>query len=439
MQANPIPGRRIVHIVGGGTISDVRSHLHIGARAYGTTARRLAELCGTFWPSVDIELHLTRMADPASRLETNDDLRQLAAEITADYRSKVVIWSPAIADFSGTIQNESGSEPEQQSGRYTTRLRSNRSYLMELTPNDKLVGMFRSESVDGKAPRKDIFLVAFKTTTGASEQEMYSAGLALVKKASCNLVLVNDTVTRMNMVVTPEEASYHVTSNRDEALRGLLEMTYLRSQLTFTRSTVVAGDPVEWCSDLVYPTLRAVVDRCIEEGAYKPFMGVTAGHFAAKIDENVFLTSRRKTNFNHLSSIGLVRVTTDGPDSVIAEGSKPSVGGQSQRIVFAEHPEYDCIVHFHCPIKEGSVVPVVSQRAYECGSHECGQNTSSGLRDLGFGSGILGAVYLDQHGPNIVFNHEANPDDVMKFILDNFDLTKKTGGYVPTNPLGEAA
>ena len=26
--------------------------------------------------------------------------------------------------------------------------------------------------------------------------------------------------------------------------------------------------------------------------------------------------------------------------------------GQSQRIIFKEHPELDCIVHFHCPVKE---------------------------------------------------------------------------------------
>jgi hypothetical protein len=117
---------------------------------------------------------------------------------------------------------------------------------------------------------------------------------------------------------------------------------------------------------------------------------------------------------------------TDGPDSVTAYGAKPSVGGQSQRIVFHDHTDYDCIVHFHCPIKEGSLVPVASQREFECGSHECGKNTSNHLKKFG----NLSAVYLDQHGPNIVFHHSINPEEVISFIDCNFDLSKKTGGFV---------
>lgn len=445
MQANPVPGRRIVHIVGGGTISHVRSHLALAAPAYGSTARRLAELCGTFWPSVDIDLHLTKMADPTSKLVTNDDLRKLAGEITTDYKSKVVIWTPAVIDFNATTYQAYNLEDEglrismspvsESVARLSTSRGANMPYILKLSPEEKIVHVFRKESVNGKAPRKDIFLVAFKTTSGASELDMYSAGLALVKSASANLVLVNDNITRLNMIVTPEESAYHVTTDRDEALRNLLEMTYMRSQLTFTRSTVVDGAPIDWNSDVVYPTLRTVVNRCIEAGAYKPFMGVTAGHFACKVNDTTFLTSRRKTNFNHLDSIGLVRVTTDGPDSVIAEGSRPSVGGQSQRIVFQDHPDYDCIVHFHCPMKPGSKVPVVSQREYECGSHECGKNTSSGLETMG----DLAVVFLDQHGPNIVFNHEADPDEVMAFIEANFDLTKKTGGFIPVDPMAVPA
>jgi ribulose-5-phosphate 4-epimerase/fuculose-1-phosphate aldolase len=202
-------------------------------------------------------------------------------------------------------------------------------------------------------------------------------------------------------------------------------MAYLRSHLTFTRSTVVAGEPVSWESELVPQNLRAVVDYCISRGAYKRFRGVTAGHFAVKIDDTTFLTSRRKTDFNDMKNVGLVKVKTDGPDSVIAYGSKPSVGGQSQRIVFAEHPDTDCIVHFHCPIKSGSEVPTVSQREYECGSHQCGENTSRGLKRFG----NLHAVYLKDHGPNIVFSKSVDPQEVIDFIEENFELEAKTGGF----------
>jgi ribulose-5-phosphate 4-epimerase/fuculose-1-phosphate aldolase len=171
-----------------------------------------------------------------------------------------------------------------------------------------------------------------------------------------------------------------------------------------------------------------VVDHCIARGAYKPFLGATVGHFAVRLGDGRFLTSRRKTDFNRLPEVGLVLVEALGDHEVVAHGSRPSVGGQSQRIVFAEHPGLDCIVHFHCPLRAGSAVPVRSQRPFECGSHECGKNTSDGL--LPFGPAW--AVMLDRHGPNVVFSRNADPEQVIRFIEDNFDLSGTTAGF----PLG---
>ncbi len=415
-----------VHVVGGGTISHVRSHLGLCAPAYGSTARFIATLAQLESEAMQIELHLTRMADPTSHIETSEDLKELVLELVDDPRTRIIFWNPAIVDFDGTIGKVT-------SDKYATRLHTSDeggkplSYEMHLTPADKLVGMIRNGS-EGRRPRKDIFLVSFKTTAGATPEEQYLAGLHLLKSSSSNLVLANDVVTRHNMIIVPEEAVYHETKSRTDAIMALVQMTYLRSHLTFTRSTVVAGEPVAWDSELVPPVLRKVVDFCIDRGAYKKFRGVTAGHFAVKIDDTTFLTSRRKTDFNDMKTVGLVMVKTDGPDSIIAYGSKPSVGGQSQRIVFTDHPGTDCIVHFHCPIKPGSMVPTVSQREYECGSHECGKNTSRGLAQFG----NLKAVYLDQHGPNIVFSKDINPQEVIDFIEANFDLEKKTGGYSVT-------
>jgi hypothetical protein len=342
----------------------------------------------------------------------------LASLLVNDPRTKIVFWNPAVVDFDGTIDDI-------PSGKLAPRMKTTGSdgnpsiASMDLVPAPKIVDTLRKS-------RKDLFLVSFKATAGATQEEQYRAGLDLLKRSSSNLVLANDVKTGLNMVIVPEEASYHMTTHRREALKGLVEMAYLRSHLTFTRSTVVSGDPIPWDSELIPATLRAVVDHCIKRGAYKKFRGVTAGHFAVKIDDTTFLTSRRKTDFNDMIKVGLVKIQTDGPDSVIAYGSKPSVGGQSQRIVFKEHPEADCIVHFHCPKKPDSPVPTISQREYECGSHECGQNTSKGLQRFG----NLLAVYLDDHGPNIVFDRSVDPNEVIWFIEKNFDLDAKTGGYV---------
>ena len=275
--------------------------------------------------------------------------------------------------------------------------------------------------------RKDIFLSLVKIYECLlfdSNEKLYQMGISYCKKYSCNLVLMSDIKHSKHMVVAPEEAHYSSPSF-EEALLNLIQMTALRSALTFTRSTLVEGELVGWQSEQVPSSLRTVVDYCIAKGAYKPINGVTAGHFAVKVNDNTFLTSVRRTNFNKLHENGLVRVEAKGNDEVIAYGAKPSVGGQRQRIVFRDHPEYDCIVHFHSPKRYGSKVPVRSQREVECGSHQCGENTSQGLKKFG----NLAAVYLDNHGPNIVFNRSIDPQEVINFIEDNFDLTRKTDEF----------
>jgi hypothetical protein len=410
-----------VYILGGGTISPVRNHLALCAPAFGSTAKNLGSLFRQRLGEqnvghMDVEVVLTKMADSSSNIVTNEDVGNFVDEIIKDSQTQIVVMSAALCDYEGKV----GSI---ESGSHSQRLKTSEGEcIMQLSPADKIIKRIRKE-------RKDILLVGFKTTTGATEDEQFIAGLNLLKANSCNLVLANDTVTRKNMIITPEEARYHVTKDRQEVLENLVDMSLLRSHLTFTRSTVVDAEPVSWNDERVPGNLRAVVDWCIEQNAYKPFRGSTVGHFAVQLSETEFLTSRRKVNFNNLAEVGLVRVETDGPDTVLAYGSKPSVGGQSQRIIFKEHPGHQCIVHFHCPLREDhrDDIQVMSQRAYECGSHECGQNTSNGLREHSDG---IKAVMLDNHGPNIVFRKDVDPERVIEFIQANWDLSSKTGGPV---------
>lgn len=63
-------------------------------------------------------------------------------------------------------------------------------------------------------------------------------------------------------------------------------------------------------------------------------------------------------------------------------------------------------------------------------AHECGKNTSRGLKKFWVGNTEIMAVMLDNHGPNIVFNRNANPSHIIEFIGKNFDLASKTGGPV---------
>ena len=436
-----------IHIIGGGTFSHIRSHLELAAPAFGGTARKLDEMfqmeidpMGAAFERVEsVQLHLTKMADHQSKLVTNDDVSALLDQLIADPESDVIILNTALCDYDGSvmISQHGGANIDHgvflrtPSGKYEERLKTNEGdRALIIRPADKLVGKVRKT-------RKDIFLVAFKTTTGATPDEQYLAGLNLLKANSCNLVLANDTVTRHNMIIAPEETRYF-EGEREQCLAGLVNMVLARKDNTFTRSTVVDGAPVPFqTSELVPHNLRAVVNHLVAHGAYKPFRGATAGHFAVRLDEHNCLTSRRKTNYTAEGGLDLVKVEYDGLNKVIAHGSKPSVGGQSQRIVFEEHDGLDCIVHAHVPLRSDApdVIPVAPQWQNECGSHQCGANTSRNL--TAFAQGIH-AVMLEGHGPNIVFSRDTPAEAVIDFIERNFDLADKTGGLVEQKEMADA-
>lgn len=417
-----------IYILGGGTFMHVRAHMSLSAPAFGETARKLTSRFNEYIKLIDkdndyeIVPIYTKMADYRSKIVTNDDVEDVVKQIIADPLTRGVVFNVALTDFSGQIGGV-------DSGKYATRLETaNGDEVIKITPTNKLIGMFREK-------RKDIFVVGFKTTSEKTEDEQYVRGLKLLKKNSLNIVLANDLVTRKNMIIVPEESRYAVTTDRDDALNVLTKMFFARIQNKFTRSTVVDGESIDWNGELVPENLREVVNHCIQEGAYKPFLGKTAGHFAVKIDNNTIATSKRKTNFNNLDNVGLVKIESKNDDEVIAYGAKPSVGGQSQRIIFSEHPEMECIAHFHCPIKQDAVelgrIPVAPQWQNECGSHDCGRNTSRNLSSFDLGDGdIIKVVFLDEHGPNIVFSKNTKAKKIIDFIDNNFDLKKKTGGLV---------
>jgi hypothetical protein len=405
--------KRVV-IIGGGTFSHIRTHLSLATPAFGKTAKSLYEKCKQKFTHMDVDLILTKMADSNSKIVTNQDVSNLIDELVNDNTVKAIFFNVALCDYDGQIGNT-------ESGKYQTRLETKAGVeTMLLTPSEKIINKIRKD-------RKDIFLVGFKTTSDATPQEQFSKGLNLMKKSSANIVVANDVVTYSNLIITPEEGVYGSEMSRDEVLDELVDIAYHRTHLTFTRSTVVDGKAVEWSDERVPSTLRTVINWCVDNNAYKEFNGATTGHFAAKLGGNQFLTSIRKTNFNDIENNGMVLVKTDGDDEVISYGFKPSVGGQSQRIIFDRYKETDCIVHFHCPLRSNHAdnIPVVSQREYECGSHQCGENTANGLGAFG----NLFCVMLDNHGPNIVFNSSIDPNEVVDFIEENFDLDKSTSGF----------
>ena len=545
-----IPENKRIAIIGGGTNTYISNHLALSAPAYGTTAKHLYQkFLNHSDNKMDVELCLTKMADPSQDyLDTPEDVEALVDELIADHDTRVIIFNVAMVDYKPTYLQEWRTEDKTLGedvnifGKYRRRISTTGTPVidLELKPYDKIINKIRKE-------RKDILLVGFKTTCGSTKEEQFHKGLKLCKDSSANIVFVNDVdknrinnlnnllkekenlesilplqhsisinlstiekeiqALQNNGLVTPEESSYWYNT-RDEALDALVQMVLDRSHLHFTRSTVVDSETVSWNvreeadkyerfplvpNPIIPETFRTVFDWVRSQGAYKQGpTGATVGHFGIKLGPNEFLTSKRKTDFNNIEQVGLVRVITDDPDDVfgykhffenkevrdlqdklklikerskqdqtendkmwsevwieyykdklaaagqkvIAFGAKPSVGGQSQRSLFEAYPNLDCIIHFHCPLKTGSrdEFNTTPQFSFECGSYECIKSNLTGFKEYKVSdTHSIWAGHMDYHGPNIVFSKDIDPQLVIDFIDKYWDLSRKTDGLSKDN------
>lgn len=193
-----------IHIFGGGTLQYVRNHLALCAPAYGATARKLHSLAGEAY-SV---LHLTKMADGSSSMETNEDVERRLGEVLADPDVHAVIFNIALCDYSGQVG-------EVASGKYAERLASRAGeQRMVLTPARKLLN-------DVKRFRPDISVVGFKTTANASAFEQERLARRQMAETGADLVLANDTVTRTNLLVL---AQYTIDGPREDLLARIVEL-----------------------------------------------------------------------------------------------------------------------------------------------------------------------------------------------------------------------
>jgi len=348
-------------IIGGGTFSHIRNHLSLAAPAFGSTAKLLQYLIP------NSKLVLTKMADGSSKLVTNEDIIEYIDGLLKLESTGTIIFNVAMCDFSGTIGNiDSGSHAE--------RLETKNGIVdVILTPAEKYIQSIR-------VARPDIFLVGFKTTTGKTSDEQFKIALNFMKRTKCNLVLANDTVTRNNMVIVPEETSYFETIDRDQVLRDLANIILLRQNLTYHRTTLIKNKNT---SINYYPTIfNRVLLYLIHNKAFKIINGCkfTPGHFCYKYNDNTYISSQRKADHNKIYENGLTKVTIKH-DKIIAIGTKkPSVGFTSQKLLFDKYPKFNCIIHTHNPLKKNSQIPVASQLSYQCGSIECGQNTAKNIK-----------------------------------------------------------
>lgn len=392
-------------ILGGGTFEPIRNHLALCAPAFGTTAIKLNKLIP------NSELILTKMVDRGSKIVSNDDVAGLIDGLILDPTVGTIILNIAFSDFKTKPIN--GVE----NGFHADRLETAKGDLtVELTPTEKIISTIRQR-------RPDIFLVGFKTTTNKGSEDQFAIALKMMKSSKCNLVLANDTVTRNNMVITAEESIYGETTNREDVLKELAEITIMRSNLTYNPSKFISGEsfPMSKCPN----TFQEVVKFLVMNGGFieNNGNGFTPGHFCYRNSDNSFYSSQRKANHNLVFSEGLSLVSVINDEFIVSGSRKASVGARSQWLILSDNPGYDCIIHTHNPLKEDSFVPIVEQRPFQCGSLECGLNT---VQNMEFVDGIrMAAVYLNKHGINLLFRSNSNPNRIIQFLKDNIVLGKK--------------
>lgn len=362
-------------ILGGGTFEPIRNHLSLAAPAFGTTARYLTNLFSSnHEDNGQVYLVLTKMANNKSKLITNDDVAKYIDTLIEDKEVGTIILNVAFCDFKALPINDVPSDL------HGDRLKTDNGNLtIELTPTEKIISKIRIK-------RPDIFLVGFKTTTNETKENQFLIALKMMKKTKCNLVLANDTVTRNNMIITPEESIYDETTNRYFVLGKLYEMILLRNNLTYNKS--VFNDVESTNINTTPESFKKVIKFLIDNGGYieNNGNGFTPGHFCYKLNANSFLSSQRKANhnkvfeegmsvvsvshkYNDLSSIDYLKENDE--IFTVSGKRKASVGARSQWLILKQNPGYDCIIHTHNPRKANSLIPVASQREFQCGSLEC--------------------------------------------------------------------
>lgn len=181
----------MIYLFGGGTISHVRSHLALCAPAYGTTVRKVSE--HLLQHGVPHRPVFTRMADPDSRLETNEDVATALREVLADSDTSGIFFNVALCDYVGEIDGA-------PSGKYAARLASRAGQQsMTLRPADKLLGQI-------KATRPDILVIGSKTTANAPAVEQIQLSHRQIQETGVDYVLANDTVSRQCFLVSELDA-----------------------------------------------------------------------------------------------------------------------------------------------------------------------------------------------------------------------------------------
>lgn len=237
------PGSSI-RIFGGGTVVLLKQDLALSAFSYGNTSKAILSLCQAHDQAA--ELLLTRFADPTSSLQTLADVESVARSYVADPKAKIVFWNPTLVDYPShtlVLTNEEGDP-----------------VLSSPLPSPHRIPRFIKDK------RPDVFLVVFQTTSGASEDEQKRQAVSLLEKTNANLVLAKDNASDVHMVVGSEHSAYHVTTDKEVALAGLVEMALHRANSPLVRSVLLSQKHAHALHEDLTGAFDEIAEQCALSG-----------------------------------------------------------------------------------------------------------------------------------------------------------------------------
>ncbi len=210
-----------VYVVTGGTMVHVTPHFSLCAPAYGQVGslifdrlqrgvRASARLYGC-----NVYLINTRMAGTNSTrtvdhlteygmthpVETNDDLEALVRQLCSRPETAAIVMAAAVCDFQPlalTGFEGDGTVDIHRFGKDQKRLHNTGSLNLKIGPGNKIIDVIKNA-------RPDVVLATFKTTAGASEDELISKSFRNLKRSKSDLVFGNDIHSKSNVVVTSSE------------------------------------------------------------------------------------------------------------------------------------------------------------------------------------------------------------------------------------------
>ncbi len=200
-----------IFIFGGGTFNYTACHFATAAPAFGKTARKMDLIAKNV--GFETNLILTKMANRFSDIVTNEDLTAAIEQEFKGRRVDAVIFNAAVADFELYIDGQ--TRIGKNAPRLSTDEGSKNGYIAAAPKIAPLIKMLKPNTI----------LATFKTTHGATQQEMVNKGLAQMKKSKSDFVFVNDVETRANTLITPISEK-HYGQERTQALRDMVSAIY---------------------------------------------------------------------------------------------------------------------------------------------------------------------------------------------------------------------